>query len=76
MPVKFTVEISQNSVAFSEYMNFRIFSHFKMEIDPLQTPLSKCTNAIGQSLNIFTSNIDEGEQLAKEVSVGPEIVMF
>ena len=28
------------------------------------------------SINIFTSNIDEGEQLAKEVSVGPEIVMF
>ena len=57
----------------------RILTHFKMEIDPFQTPLSKWelhTNAIGQCINMFTSNIDEGEQLAKEVSVGPEVVMF
>ena len=34
------------------------------------------TIAIELCINIITSNIDEGEQLAKEVSVGPEIVMF
>ena len=50
-----------------------------MEIDLLQTPLSKWELQMplgSPGINIFTSNIDEGEQLAKEVSVGPEIVMF